>query len=325
MALDYDRDRSYSRSPSPRRRRGGGGGGGRNSAEAAARAAEEAAEQLRRLGRDGLRELLTTTLESLYKDRIKPMANYIKGRLKERSAPEAVIRSFTDLYREHSDLFEVQSTPGSEEVTVLLNSDPAWFAGWIDIDSAEDPYEESMWEAFKLFLDGGHHFAGGRYGMARELMTRNLDFLSAFSLGEVCHIVQLAIQHRKIIVYHKKMLKPMAPTLSQSGTTSAGGNGSDLEEITTLLQLCKVIFKTLRAHPSGLRLDRMKQMIKEECNVRLNEMAFACTKLIELFRQDPLTIAFTLENDGKAFHVRACDPRTFPHDVRQAYDEVYSR
>jgi len=317
------RSRSRSRSFSRGRRGGRGGGGGGGGADHAARQAEEQATELRRLGRDGVREHLTAALTSLYKDRIKPMGNYIKGRLKERSSPEVLLRQFADLYGQHPDLYQVQHS-GSDEPTILFASAPDWFKGWVDIDASDDPYPDTMWKEFKSFLDGGDNFAGGRYGMARELAGRNLSFFAPYSLGEVCHIVQLAIQSRKIIVYHKKMLKPMTPVLTQTGSTNGTGASSDLDEIGSLLQLCEVLFKTLRSHPGGIRLDRMKQMIKEECNCRLNEMAFQCTKLIELFRQEPLKQTFALENDGKAFYVRAGDPSLFPPDVQRIHASVSS-
>jgi hypothetical protein len=274
------------------------------------------------LGRDGLREILTNTLESLYKDRIKPMANYVKGRLKERSCPEAVIKGFADFYGQHSDLFRVEQAT-DDDTAIYFAKDPAWFKGWVDIDSWNDPYDEGMWAAFKTFLEEGHAFAGGRYGMARELAQRNLSFLEPYTLGEVCHIVQLAIQKRKIIVYHRKMLKPMPSNLGgEAIVPAAGDNGDNTEEITDMNVLYRVIFRTLRRHPAGIRLSRLKQMIKEECNCRLNEMAFKCTKLIELFRQDPLRSVFLLEDDGKEFVLRGGDPQRYTEEVRRIHSEV---
>merc|ERR1719284_1152453 len=138
------------------------------------------------------------------------MANYVKGRLKERSCPEVLVKSFVELYAQHPDLFQVINPAGAdEEATIYFVKEPSWFKGWIDIDSPNDPYDEELWKNLANFLDGEHTFAGGRYGMARELMQRNLPFLKEHKLGEVCHIVQLAIQSRKLIVYHRKMLKPI--------------------------------------------------------------------------------------------------------------------
>ncbi|CAK9056697.1 unnamed protein product [Durusdinium trenchii] len=274
---------------------------------------------LESLGTDGLRQMLISTLESLYEDRIKPMANYIKGRLKERSVPDVIVKSFEDLYTQHPDLFEVQNPKCGEETTIYFHKAPTWFKGWIDIDSSQDPYDESMWKEFAKFLDGEHTFAGGRYGMARELMQRHLPFLANYSLGEVCHIVQLAIQHRRLIVYHRKMLKPIQTVLCQ--LSPDGADNTEGEEIKDMDDLMLALFRMLLHHPSGIRLCRMKQMIKHEFQRKLSEMAFQCTKLIELFNEEPLNKTFVLdtENDGKSIYVRLGNPETFSDHVKRIY------
>ncbi|CAJ1437680.1 unnamed protein product [Effrenium voratum] len=279
---------------------------------------------LESLGADGLRQMLITTLESLYQDRIKPMANYIKGRLKERSVPDIIVKSFEDLYSQHPDLFDVQNPKSGEETTIFFHKPPAWFKGWVDIDSPDDPYDEVMWKELAKFLDGEHTFAGGRYGMARELMQRNLPFLANYSLGEVCHIVQLAIQHRRLIVYHRKMLKPIQTVLCQlspDGNGNGAADNAEGEEIKEMDDLTLVLFRMLLHHPSGIRLCRMKQMIKHEFQRKLSEMAFQCTKLIELFNQEPLNETFVLdtENDGKSIYVRLGNPETFTDHVKRIY------
>jgi hypothetical protein len=270
-----------------------------------------------------LRATLVSALESLYQDRIKPLANYVKGRLKERSCPEGLVKNFVEVYASHSDLFIVQRpSQADEEVTVFLVKEPSWFKGWVDIDSPSDPYDDVMWEALEKFLDGEHTFAGGRYGMARELMQRNLPFLAAHSLGEVCHIVQLAIQHRRLIVYHRKMLKPIQTVLQPSAAGNVGmlptQEGEDIKDMD---DLCGVLFRMLLHHPQGLRLCRLKQMIKHEFSRKLSEMSFQCTKLIELFNTEPLTSTFVLdtENDGKSIYVRMGNPDTFTDHIKQIY------
>jgi len=267
--------------------------------------------------------MLISTLESLYQDRIKPMANYIKGRLKERSVPDVIVKTFEDLFSQHPDLFEVQNPHQGEETTIFFHKPPAWFKGWVDIDSSDDPYDEIMWTELAKFLDGEHTFAGGRYGMARELMQRNLKFLEDYSLGEVCHIVQLAIQHRRLIVYHRKMLKPIQTVLCQlsPGEGGAVDIAAEGEEIKDMDDLTLVLFRMLMHHPTGIRLCRMKQMIKHEFSRKLSEMAFQCTKLIELFNQEPLSETFILdtENDGKSIYVRLGNPETFSDRVKRVY------
>lgn len=295
--------------------------GGR--ANAAQATTMENANLERTMGPDVLRSMLISALESLYEDRIKPMANYVKGRLKERSCPDSFVKNFVDLYAEHQDLFQiVRPSQLDEEVTIFMIKEPSWFKGWVDIDSPDDPYEESMWEAFEKFLDGEHTFAGGRYGMARELMQRHLPFLAPHSLGEVCHIVQLAIQHRRLIVYHRKMLKPIQTVLQPSPAAVASVVGTtEGEDIKDMDDLCCVLFRMLLHHPQGLRLCRLKQMIKHEFSRKLSEMSFQCTKLIELFNTEPLQSTFVLdtENDGKSIYVRMGNPDTFTDHIKRIY------
>jgi len=308
---------------------GGGNAGSGGGGAGAARRNEQAGDPqvsavLESMGPEALRTTLTSILESLYEDRIKPMANYVKGRLKERSVPELVVKSFVELYAQHPDLFLVQQpsqTQSGDEATIFFVTEPSWFKGWVDIDSPNDPYDETMWEELAKFLDGEHTFAGGRYGMARELMQRNLPFLAPHSLGEVCHIVQLAIQVRRLIVYHRKMLKPIQTVLCQLSPSNGNGVQAEGEEIKDMDDLCLVLFRMLIHHPQGIRLCRMKQMIKHEFCRKLSEMTFQCTKLIELFNQEPLQQTFVLdtENDGKSIYVRLGNPDTFSEHVKRIY------
>merc|ERR1719498_2103890 len=176
-----------------------------------------------------------------------------------------MIKNFVDLYAQHPDIYIVQHPKkADEEACILLCTVPKWFAGWVDIDSPSDPYEESTWKAIAEFLQGEHTFAGGRYGMARELQQRQLSFLESFTLGELCHIVQLAIQHRRLIVYHRKMLKPIQAVLCQLSPANGAAAQAEGEEIKDMDDLCLVLFRMLIHHPQGIRLCRMKQMIKHE-------------------------------------------------------------
>lgn len=256
--------------------------------------------ELRRMGKDKVCELVKSTLESLYKDRIRPLANYVRGRFKEKasgSCADSVVRSCVDVCRQHPDLCTVENGATAEEATILLVTEPPWFKGWIDIDSTDDPYDESLWKDFEAFLETGPEFAGGRYGMARQLAQRELPFLKDRTLGEICHIVQLAVQHRKIIIYDRKILKSAALALTMTSDKD-GADASDLKEITDMNQLSDVLMKILREkQPKGIRLDRMKNEIKQTGH-SLNTKRFQCPKLIELFGLEPLKSTFQMDQEG---------------------------
>jgi len=280
---------------------------------------------LRSMGTTAVREMLSSVLESLYRDRIKPMASYVKGRLKEKQAPEPIIKGFVNVYLQHADLFEVQR-PTKDDTVILFCKDPSWFQGWVDMDSLEDTYDESMWEDLERFLDGQHAFAGGRYGTARELIQRNLPFLAPFSLGEVCHIIQLAIQKRKLIVYHRKMLKPIQSIMAQQeedNRNSKNGNTPD-SEIKDASQLCFLLLRAFVRNPSRIPLSRLKTMLKNDFGSTLIETSFMCTKLRELFTLPPLDTTFTVssEDNGKAIFIDLGDVASFTDDVRTMHAEA---
>lgn len=85
--------------------------------------------------------------------------------------------------------------------------------------------------------------------------------------------------------------------------------------------LCLILLRMLIHHPQGLPLCRLKQMIKHKFNRKLSEMAFQCTKLIELFNTPPLNSTFVMDtqNDGKSIYVRMGDPERFSENIRRLY------
>merc|ERR1712050_469470 len=56
---------------------------------------------------------------------------------------------------------------------------------------------------------------GGRYSCAQVLMQRRLPFLVGRSLGQVCHIVQLAISQKKLLGYLRGAVVPYGRSQSK--------------------------------------------------------------------------------------------------------------
>jgi hypothetical protein len=71
-----------------------------------------------------------------------------------------------------------------------------------------------MWSAaaayFQLLSGDEMYLPGGRYTCAQVLQSRGLDFLEGRSLGQVCHIVQLAISQKKLLGYLSGSVVPYA-------------------------------------------------------------------------------------------------------------------
>jgi hypothetical protein len=49
--------------------------------------------------------------------------------------------------------------------------------------------------------------------MAQELQRKQLDFLKPYTLGQICHIVELGIK-KKYLAYEHNMLLPAAASVS---------------------------------------------------------------------------------------------------------------
>merc|ERR1712146_298758 len=74
---------------------------------------------------------------------------------------------------------------------------PNWPANFVDVYSPCDRYPARLWADAEEYFVGLREvemvLPGGRYSCAQALLARNLPFLSGRSLGQVCHVVQLAI------------------------------------------------------------------------------------------------------------------------------------
>lgn len=288
---------------------------------------EDANDVMNSLGSDEVCRLLTSAVESLYDDRIRPVGLYVRGRLKEKGCQDSLVRNYLDLFPRFPIVFRVlkESSASQQEDTIIeLVSTPSWFKGWINIDDPEDKYEESMWEQLAEYLKSGHEFAGGRYGMARELHGRKLPFMTNFCLGEICNIVQLAIQTRKLIVYHKKLLKTLdkAEDGGGLGGKPVKSNG-DFKNVQDLQELCLILCRLyIRRNRTPLRLEQLRNMMQKEFSLTVSEMDYKCAKLSEVMKLEPLKSAFMLSNDNGSMRLTLGDTRLFAEELRDLYTKA---
>merc|ERR1719512_169483 len=95
------------------------------------------------------------------------------------------------------------------EYSVTLVGQPHTF---VDARSPVDPYPAEFWTAFSTYVDSLSSdemaLPSGRYACARLLMSRRLPFLQGYSLGQICHIVQLAFSQRRLLRYRDGYLCP---------------------------------------------------------------------------------------------------------------------
>merc|ERR1719272_122598 len=84
---------------------------------------------------------------------------------------------------------------------------------FVDVHDPADTYAANLWEAltmhiFSLQLPRDYRLPSSRYACARELQGRMLPCLAGFTLGRLCHIVQLAVSQKNILGYRDGALVP---------------------------------------------------------------------------------------------------------------------
>eukprot|EP00439_Symbiodinium_sp_Y106_P050922 s2967_g6.t1 len=115
---------------------------------------------------------------------------------------------------------------GSDQLDIAPEKGGDWsvtFRGraqvFVDPDSPVDDFSPRIWEAARAYFNSLPEsealLPGGRYSCAQELVQRELPFLSGFTLGEVCHLVQLAISKHKILGFRHGAVVPYSRSQSR--------------------------------------------------------------------------------------------------------------
>ncbi|CEM37588.1 unnamed protein product [Vitrella brassicaformis CCMP3155] len=190
---------------------------------------------------DDLR-ILDEALESLYRDQIRPATSEVVRRLQERHAPAYHVNNLVfictalDRY-EVSRVGGATANKGSKSPSALSASPQQqpgqsgtyiYLAGregsWVDPKDPSNLYAAEVWRAFLAEIrrpmqhgQGGkrpeghnlgyHQFKGGRYGMAAEFKQTATGVLKELSLGQLCHMIQLAISYG-FLAYENSLLQP---------------------------------------------------------------------------------------------------------------------
>ncbi|CBZ52339.1 conserved hypothetical protein [Neospora caninum Liverpool] len=94
---------------------------------------------------------LKQAVTSLYADQIRPYQSEVVRRLKLLEPSTLVTKNALHFFRILTDIFIVEKTNHSRMV-VYLKEKPAWFEGWIDPKSEENPYPQPVWRELEQYL-----------------------------------------------------------------------------------------------------------------------------------------------------------------------------
>lgn len=252
---------------------------------------------------------VVAAVESLYVDKLKPYGRILRKRLTERAlpagqpadvenAPDVDIRQLRQACGACSCL-QVEDEEGGDWSAVLINREP----NFVDIYSPNDEYPAKMWEAASVYFESlsgdDMTLPGGRYACAQVLVSRRLPFLNGCTLGQICHIVQLAISQKKVLGYLNGSVVPYGKSQSMvkeqcaSSQQPCSGPGRDasgmeLADWTTAKRCLEQILETA-ATPQGLGvvpLSNVKRLFRSRFSIELSETMLGHSKLSELL-QDP--------------------------------------
>lgn len=273
-----------------------------------AESAESAAADLAPSGARALpADAVFKAVNSLYDDDLRPNLGLVRRRLKELYDVLVPITDLRKLIQSlvKAEVLVVQGDP--QEPVLTLTARPA--GSFIDPMDPHEPYDAGIFQRLQVLMDAvaasdrDRLYKGGRYGMAQQLRSVEMQELQVFSLGQVCHIVQLAIGKR-IVGYRKGgALVPYQLSDSCLKNAADAGDASSIDlpvPIKSVAEL-RAVLLVLWMDPEnrqGLPLSLVKDRIEQATKRALSEHALGFAKLSHLFSTAELEGCCELRTDG---------------------------
>lgn len=287
-----------------------------------------------------------SAIESLYEDGLKPFGRILRKRVAELAAIASGMDSSCEANLPHVDIKELLYTCESSD---RLRVEPEEGGDWsvlivgrtetfINVYSPDDPYPTAMWSAaaeyFQTLAEVDMHLPGGRYSCAQALQARCLSFLQGHSLGQVCHIVQLAISKKKILGYlngsvvpyfhSQSMVKESCAVLKAPCTGNAGVPAAPSVSGGTILTMAtwEIARGCLRdilqnsasagEEPGALGtvpLSNVKRLFRSRFQTELSETLLGHSKLSELLQDERFGDICFVELQGNGYTVIQVQPK----------------
>lgn len=266
---------------------------------------------------------LLAAVDTLYADGLKPYGRILRKRLGERV--EARLCAPTPLSFDTSRLrvrceacawLQVVDDEGGEWSATLKGREHAF----VDVYSPVDVYEPELWLAFAQYFESQAPEAllpGGRYACAQALVARNLHFLQGRSLGQICHIVQLAISQKKLLGYLSGSVVPYARSQSmvkdqcallRQVPGAAVGSASALERNLATWDMARDCLQELLRDAAAdgtvnVPLSNIKVLFQARCGAELCETALGHPKLSELLQDSRMSDVCAIRLQGHGYVV----------------------
>merc|ERR1719265_582611 len=193
------------------------------------------------------------------------------------------------------------------EWAVLLPGMPEAF---IDATDPTDMYPAHLWVSLSAYMDslaqgheGNPRMPGGRVACAQELASRQLYFFSGYKLGQICHIVQLAISQKHLLGYLEGCLVPYSMSQSmvkekraaqQKPIATRGSRPLAMwPKVREVLEY--ILHNALTQKEHAVPLSNVKRIFRSQFKVELSETSLGYSKLSELLRDAFVSDLCTVE------------------------------
>jgi len=263
------------------------------------------------------RELLHA-LESLYTDQLKPTSRTLRRRIGEHAsgltmeqlygAPDGGFQNLPNI-----DLAHLQSLCRSCScIQVQMEEGGDWSAVFndrpqvsVDIYNPKDPFSAGFWQSASKYFDGlsasNMFLPGSRYACAQALDGRKLEFLFNYTLGQVCHMVEIAISRRKLLGYCNDAIVPYSHSLlmkkeqcaeKQRRFTPAGSVASDAVGACqaspvlppATLEVARHYLREILQANTVVPLSNIKRIFRTHYQIELSETLLGHSRLSDLLQ-----------------------------------------
>lgn len=268
---------------------------------------------------------MLAAVSSLYDDELRPYGRLVRKRLAEHAVAKgtgAVDGDLSSLRRicEASRWIKVRPEEGGEWCALLVGRTESF----IDIYNGPDTYPEQLWNEITQYLETLEGEAavlpGGRYSCALALWELGLPCLASRSLGQVCHIVQLAMSDRKLLGYLDGTIAPYQRSQSKLKDTAAEKYVHNTAQQLPLATWSKaraclkeVLDSAVRKGKNEVPLSNLKRLFRSRFHAELSETALGYTKISDLLQDPQLSDICYVQLLERGYVVR---PRACPISAR---------
>jgi len=277
---------------------------------------------------------IVAAIQSLYDDEVKPLGRILRKRCGERamqnpdpfSAPPDVDPRYLQRACEESPEIQVESENGGEW-TALLVGHPETF---VDFYDTNDPYPNDLWTQAATYFESLDEeemvLPGGRYACAQALLLRDLPFLASCSLGQACHIIQLAVSQKRILGYRDGDTVPYRFSQSRAKEECAAQHQPSSSNSELAVATWEVVRQCLKQmlecapgpRPGCVTVSNVKRIFRMKYQIELSETALGYSKVTDLLQDHRLLDLCSVQLQGRGYAV----VEVMDADVDQSCDKA---